>query len=295
MRRSTLRRLYADLVQGRSHVRITTPVNAPVGVPPIFLVGAYRSGTTLFRLLLDSHPRLACPPETTFIAPLGEVLTQDWARSGFDGLGFDRGHVAHKIRELVSYFYESYAASTGKQRWVDKSPEYVWHLNVIRELFPEASFVLLTRYPLDQVHSHISSEHDLSSRLKDIRLSIDPLDDSRIAAARYWAAAVDAQLAFFRQYPESCVWVRYEDLCQDPEATLRRVLSAVGERFDPTMLDFSRQRHDFGLSDDRARVSNRIQLRTGLYRNWDEEVIQRCLAVTAQQRKALGWHDTFPG
>jgi Sulfotransferase family len=35
-----------------------------------FIVGAPRSGTTLLRLMLDAHPRLAIPPETAFIPAL---------------------------------------------------------------------------------------------------------------------------------------------------------------------------------------------------------------------------------
>src|SRR5690242_21623862 len=33
-----------------------------------FIVGVPRSGTTLLRLMLDSHPQLAIPPETGFLA-----------------------------------------------------------------------------------------------------------------------------------------------------------------------------------------------------------------------------------
>ena len=38
--------------------------------PAPFVVGVGRSGTTLLRLMLDSHPELAIPPETHFINPL---------------------------------------------------------------------------------------------------------------------------------------------------------------------------------------------------------------------------------
>src|SRR5581483_4079891 len=40
---------------------------APTPHRPIFIVGANGSGTTLLRLMLDSHPNLAIPPETGFL------------------------------------------------------------------------------------------------------------------------------------------------------------------------------------------------------------------------------------
>src|SRR5688572_24207411 len=41
--------------------------------PAPFIVGVGRSGTTLLRLMLDAHPRLAIPPETQFIPELVEA------------------------------------------------------------------------------------------------------------------------------------------------------------------------------------------------------------------------------
>ena len=36
---------------------------------PIFVVGCPRSGTTLFRVMLHAHPRIAIPPESKFLMP----------------------------------------------------------------------------------------------------------------------------------------------------------------------------------------------------------------------------------
>jgi hypothetical protein len=54
---------------------------------PAFIVGCYRSGTTLLRYILDAHPRLACPPESKFIPGLQWVLDYPEARAGLDRLG----------------------------------------------------------------------------------------------------------------------------------------------------------------------------------------------------------------
>ena len=38
--------------------------------PPLFLIGAQRSGTTLLRLLLNAHSQIAIPEEGSFLMPL---------------------------------------------------------------------------------------------------------------------------------------------------------------------------------------------------------------------------------
>jgi Sulfotransferase family len=38
---------------------------------PVFVLCMGRSGSTLLRFLLDAHPDLACPPETSLPAPQG--------------------------------------------------------------------------------------------------------------------------------------------------------------------------------------------------------------------------------
>ena len=41
--------------------------------PPIFIVGCPRSGTTLIRVILDSHPNICCGPETHIIDKINEA------------------------------------------------------------------------------------------------------------------------------------------------------------------------------------------------------------------------------
>ena len=50
----------------------TPPTNADGLVPAPFVVGAGGSGTTTLRLMLDSHPQLAVPPETHFLPTLAK-------------------------------------------------------------------------------------------------------------------------------------------------------------------------------------------------------------------------------
>lgn len=202
-------------------------------------------------------------------------------------MGFDRDHVLLELRRFASYFYESYAASAGKPRWLDKSPEYVWHLEWLRTLFPDARFILLTRYALDQVDSHVSSQHDTQARLQLFRRTAN--EDTRITGTRYWAAAVRAQLEFARRHPSVTTWVRYEDVCVDPRAALTPILDFVGSAWSDEILEFGRKRHDFGNADSRARTSQSIALRTGAYMDWPEDIRRTCLELAEPELTSVGW------
>lgn len=284
--RDRLRRYYHDLVQGRSRVRIS-PAASPTGtVEPVFLVGAYRSGTTLVRLMLDSHPAFAVPPETTFLKELQAVAGED-SLAGFEDMGFDKRHVLGRMRGFADYFYESYAASAGKRRWIDKSPEYVWHLDWLRQLYPDARFVLLTRFALDQVHSHVSSTHALETRLQPYRRHAS--EDVRIVASRYWAASVSAQLAFRSSAPESSILLRYEDVCADPQTALEPVFDFLGESWSDEVLRFGHHAHDFGRADSRARTSKSVSISTGRYADWPESVLTACWEICHDRLGDLGW------
>ena len=49
---------------------------------PGFLIGVYRSGTTLLRYILDSHSNIAVPPETNFLYPLADMWRSEWFKTG---------------------------------------------------------------------------------------------------------------------------------------------------------------------------------------------------------------------
>jgi protein-tyrosine sulfotransferase len=276
------RRLYADLITGRTRVRMAQPVTQR-STQPAFLVGPYRSGTTVLRLVLDSHSQLACPPETTFMAHLSRMLGDPAA--GFDHLGFDRQHTTAKLAELADYFYASYAASAGKPRWIDKSPEYVWHLDWMNELFPDARFVFLVRNGLDQADSHLRSGHEIGSRLAPFHAAEGEADQS--AAVRYWLAATEEQLAFHADHRDNSTFVSYEDFCADPAREASRLFSFLGLPWEEGALRFHEHRHDFGPSDTRARVSTSIERGPSRVDSWDPRVRRECSAAIAPTHGSL--------
>lgn len=281
-----LRRLYREMVKRRSTVRITPAAPRQLQHPPVFLIGAFRSGTTLVRYIVDSHSRLCCPPETNFIRCLQPVVEDEYARGGLGPMGFDTEHVRQKMRDLCIYFFENYAAAKGKVRWADKTPDYVDCLPFLYSLFPEAQFVMIYRHGLDQANS-------MTRGGSTTRPAIAPYDrdgsDVRVAAVRYWRAQVEKMFAFERAHPEQCHRIFYEDLCEAPETHAKKLFNFLGEAWEPDVLRFYEQQHDTGHEDGRAAATRGFSVSRHHYVDWEAEVFQQCMKIAAPTLDALGY------
>lgn len=213
---------------------------------PFFVVGSDRSGTTLLRLMLDSHPRLHVPRESWFLidllrelpggVPLDERQRQHavslmvghsrWRDLGIPDADL-RDAVASlaivTLRHLAEAPFRLLMQRAGKARWGDKTPGYVTHISELARLFPEAQFVHLIRDCRDVCVS-------LRSRGWRGRLP---------SQARYWATQVAAGMAQGRSLRSGrYLEVSYQDLVLHPETTLEAVCRFLGEDFDPAMLSF---------------------------------------------------------
>jgi hypothetical protein len=212
---------------------------------PFFVVGAHRSGTTLLRFMLSSHPRLYLPPESEFIpAFFGRAPTRsmsraesqrilekifrlrfvcEWrdARPDIDELVPD-GETITPAR-LLDALYTAYARQHGATRWGDKTPTYTSHIDTLHCVFPEAKFIHLIRDGRDVALSVI----DTWGRRAHVDL---------VFAARTWSRRInEAQSAASRLRPDLWIELRYEDLVTDPESQLRRICRFLGEAFHPDM------------------------------------------------------------
>ena len=284
-----LKQAYHELLDRRTMVRIV-PAQGHEQTQterPIFVIGLYRSGTTLLRYVLDSHSRIAVPPETAFIPELADLINDERCMAGFAGMGFDREHVLSQMRRFLGYFYGNYAQSRGKARWGDKSPNHVDHLEWIAELYPSATFLIITRDALDQIYSFTRG-----GKLRPAALgqAHDRQEDPRLAAARYWAERNDRILLFAQQSSFDSLVLSYEDLASEPERISRKIFSFLGEDWEASVLRFHEFDHDFGLEDNITRNSTGFRPSRGKWHSWPDEIIAHCTEIVSQARERAGYN-----
>ncbi len=129
---------------------------------PIFVAGTMRSGSTLFRLILDAHPRIAVSEETGFVGGLVAAKNiPNWihGRGWYERLGFSEKEFDARLRDFYSGMFERYAAAQGKQRWGEKTPFHSRHIPEMAAVFPDSVFVGIVRHPGAVVHSLVEKFH----------------------------------------------------------------------------------------------------------------------------------------
>ena len=136
----------------------------PGGPPAPFVVGVGRSGTTLLRLMLDSHPQLAIPPETGFVPDVIRACGRRGARApqvmallreqrSWGDFDLDEGELERRMAAAprldaataLRALYGLYAEDQDKPRWGDKTPAYVKRMPMIERALPEARFIHVIR------------------------------------------------------------------------------------------------------------------------------------------------------
>jgi hypothetical protein len=191
------------------------------------VVGSPRSGTTLVRLLLDSHSRISCGEETRFLGDLEAIVGRH--QPLLASYGFERGWWLERIAGLYTGFQAEVLARSGKQRWAEKDPTYTLHLDFIDELFPTAQYVHLVR----DGHDVVASYRDRWGYRSAAR-----------AARGVWARHVRAAMALGARLPaDRFLELRYERLVLEPETEARRLFAFLDETWEPAVLEFDPAQH----------------------------------------------------
>ncbi|WP_329047357.1 sulfotransferase [Amycolatopsis sp. NBC_01488] len=196
---------------------------------PIFVLFAARSGSTLFRVLADTHPEIASPPETR-IAAIADSLCYSWRTvspmaASAPVLGADR---MREIARIAAAPMDAYAAQQGKTRWCEKSPDNVTQFRMLAELYPDARFVVLVRHCLDFVVSALDAGRWGFGAYGLKPYARDSPDNLVRAMVTCWCDYTENLLAARTALADRARLVRYEDLVRDPQETMDGVFSFLG-------------------------------------------------------------------
>ena len=224
---------------------------------PIFIIGLPRSGSTLIEQILASHPLVEGTMELPDILGIARDLGAKPARG-------QPSRYPEALAELsaaqCAELGERYLKQTRIQRrseapyFIDKMPNNLAHVALIHLILPNARIIDARRHPLACCFSafkqHFARGQGFSYDLTDV--------------GRYYHDYVQLLAHFDAVLPGRVHRVIYEQMVEDTEGEVRRLLDYCGLPFDATCLRFHENRRA-------VRTASSQQVRQPIYRDAVEQ------------------------
>jgi len=197
---------------------------------PIFIIGMQRSGSTLVEQILASHPAVEGTAELSDIPNLVRHLGETAARGGGRFERYLPTLAADQLRALGKSYLDTSRIhrTTDRPFFTDKMPNNWMHLGLIRTILPNARIIDVRRDPLSCCFSNWKQLYarglDHSNKLETMGL--------------YYADYVRLMRHFDGVQPGMVHRIIYEDLIDDLEGEVRRLLDHLGLPFDAACLNF---------------------------------------------------------
>jgi len=198
--------------------------------PLLFIGGVPKSGTTLMRVLLDVHPSIRCGPETHVIIDVLK-LRYEWANFGHLHKRNEAAGVTNSIIDsAVAAFILEVVARHGDPADVICAKEPF--------LMTQAGF-LATAFNNSKVIHMVRDGRAISHSLVSRGLEFPPFSPTNHTQnLRSWANLATGMDRICRAIgPNRCRTVKYEQLVQEPERTLKDLLSWLDLPWEPKVLN----------------------------------------------------------
>ena len=218
---------------------------------PIFIVGLPRSGSTLIEQILASHtevegtheladiPRIVAElkgREPDSAAPRYPAVLAQMSGADFRALG-------------EKYLSETRSYRTGKARFIDKMPNNFRHVGLIHLMLPNARIIDARREPMACCFGNFKQ---LFAKGQEFSYGIEDI-------ARYYRTYLELMRHWDRVLPRRVLRVQHEDLVDDLEGNVRRLLDYCGLTFEPACIEFHKTERS-------VRTASSEQVRQPIYR-----------------------------
>lgn len=236
-------------------------------IRPVFVLGGSFSGRNTLAWALGQHPNLLHVLDSRWLVTLARELETAYAsatatpsKSQLSAQSISPARFYESFGGVAHDLLLSHGATAESARgWVDSTPGHAFNVAGLLRLFPQAKFI----HVIDDVSSAVRALVHCSDT--------DGTRYSERSAYEYWLkvtkSIVDAETVFGSQ---AILRVRFADLKNDPEATIRHCLEFVELPFDPNCL-----RPSFSDPVEEGFASYRIQESSSLRQ--DAELLSRIL------------------
>ena len=199
---------------------------------PIFVVGLPRSGSTLIEQILASHSAVEGTQELAEIPRY--VLELQGRERDFESPRYPAvlAHVpaAQFVRFAERYLEDTRVYRTGKPRFIDKMPNNFRHIGFIHLMFPNAKIIDARREPMACCFGNLKQQF---ARGQEFTYSIEDI-------ARYYRTYLELMEHWDTVLPGRVLRVHHEDVVDDLERSVRRILDFCELPFEPACVEYHR-------------------------------------------------------
>jgi hypothetical protein len=199
------------------------------------VLGLPRSGSTLIEQILASHSQVEGTQE---LPDIQRIVHELQGRT----MDFDNPRYPAVLEDLdaatVRRFGEQYLADTrphralGRAWFIDKMPNNFRHIGLIHLILPNATIIDARRNPMDCCFSNLKQ---LFAQGQEFTYGMENI-------ARYYCTYLDLMHHWDAVLPGKVLRVVNEDLIDDPEGQIRRLLDHCHLPFEEACLNFHQNR-----------------------------------------------------
>jgi tetratricopeptide (TPR) repeat protein len=219
---------------------------------PIFILGLPRSGSTLVEQILASHSRVEGTQELSDIQRI--VLGLQGREPDLDNPrypGVLAGMQPKDFQELgEKYLADTRVYRTDKPYFIDKMPNNFRHIALIHLMLPNARIIDARREPMACCFSNLKQ---LFANGQEFTYSIADI-------ARYYRTYLELMQHWDEVLPGRILRVCHEDVVDDLEGNVRRILDFCGLEFEPACVEFHKTERSI-------RTASSEQVRQPIYRD----------------------------
>lgn len=198
---------------------------------PIFIVGLPRAGSTLIEQILASHSQIDGTLELPNILSLAHRL-RGKKRSNSDAATYPQNLCTLSNEELQQmgrdFIEDTRLHRQGAAFFTDKMPNNFRHIGLIHLILPNAKIIDARRDPMDCCFSGFKQ---LFAQGQEFTYGLEEI-------GLYFADYVALMDHWHHTLPGKILHVQHEDVLDDLEAQVRRILDYLGLAFEPACLDF---------------------------------------------------------
>jgi tetratricopeptide (TPR) repeat protein len=219
---------------------------------PIFVLGLPRAGSTLIEQILTSHSAIEGTQE---LPDIQHIVTELQGRDpDLDNPRYPGVLAEMRDTDFAAlgrrYLADTRVLRSGRPLFVDKMPNNFRHIGLIHLMLPNAIIIDARRDPMACCFSNLKQ---LFAHGQEFTYAIEDI-------ARYYRTYLDLMEHWDAVLPGRVLRVQHEDVVDDLEGSVRRMLDHIGLPFEQTCVDFHQNRRS-------VRTPSSEQVRQPIFRD----------------------------